>query len=588
MEKFNLKVLVSLAIVAMLFSSCASIKKMKKEADLIKWKVTPEVLETHAGQVLVAVEGQIPEKYFAKKANLLITPVIKYTNSENVLVDKAYPEIKLQGEKVKANNQVVVYKEGGNFSVKGAIPYEAAMRMSELQVKIAASQGLKSLDFDPIKLADGVISTSELVNKVGEPIIGIQREKNTTGKYNPEIDPFQRVVPDELMADIHYLINSAKVRDEEVGAKDFDTFKAYAKDAVKNERKELKDLQISAYASPDGKEDLNAKLAKERETSATDYLNKQMKAENLSANIKAKNTAEDWEGFQKLVASSNIQDKELILRVLSMYTDPEVREKEIRNLSEAFTALADKVLPELRRAKFYANINLIGRTDEELLADAEKNPEKLNQAELIKAAQLTDDNAKKLQFFKSFTKQFPKDWRGFNNLGMAQVKAGELDAAAANFEKADQLNSGNPIIQNNLGVAALYQGKTDKAKEYFAAASGLGKEVDNNMGIVSIIRAEYDKAVKYFGDSNSANAGLAKILAKDYNGALKTLDANTSDCPMVPYLKAVVAAKTAKEDLLMSSLEKAIAKDAKFKTCAKTDLEFAKYFENPKFKAIVE
>jgi len=588
MKKFNLKVLVSLAIVAILFSSCASIKKMKKEADLIKWNVTPEVLETHAGQIQVAVEGQIPEKYFAKKANLLITPVIRYTNSENVLVDKAYPEIKLQGEKVTANNQVVVYKEGGNFSVKGAIPYEAAMKMSELQVKIVASQGVKSLDFDPIKLADGVIATSELVNKVGEPIIGIQREKNTTGKYNPEIDPFQRVVPDELMADIHYLINSAKVRDEEIGAKDFDAFKAYATDAVKNERKELKDLQISAYASPDGKEDYNAKLAKDRETSATDYLNNQMKAENLTANIKAKNTAEDWEGFQKLVSESNIQDKELILRVLSMYTDPEVREKEIRNLSEAFTALADKVLPELRRAKFYANINLIGRTDEELLADAENNPEKLNQAELIKAALLTDDNAKKLQFFKSFTKQFPKDWRGFNNLGMAQVKAGELEAAAANFEKADQLNPGNPIIQNNLGVAALYNGKTDKAKEYFSAASGLGKEVDNNMGIVSILRAEYDKAVKYFGDSNSANAGLAKILAKDYNGALKALEANTSDCPMVPYLKAVVAAKTAKEDLLMSSLEKACAKDAKFKTCAKTDLEFSKYFENPKFKAIVE
>ncbi len=588
MKKFNLKVFVSMAIVVLLFSSCASIKKMKKEADLIKWKVTPEVLETHAGQVMVAVEGQIPEKYFAKKADLLITPVIRYTNAENVLVDKAYPEIKLQGEKVTSNNQVVVYKEGGNFSVKGAIPYEAAMRMSELQVKITASQGVKSLDFEPIKLADGVISTSELVNKVGEPIIGIQREKNTTGKYNPETDAYQRVVPDELMADIHYLINSAKVRDEETGAKDFDAFKVYAKDAVKNDRKELKDLQISAYASPDGKEDINAKLAKERETSATDYLNNQMKAENLTANIKTKNTAEDWEGFQKLVSESNIQDKELILRVLSMYSDPEVREKEIRNLSEAFTSLADKILPELRRAKFYANINLIGRTDEELVADAEKNPEKLNQAELIKAALLTDDNAKKLQFFKAFTKQFPKDWRGFNNLGMAQVYANDLESAASNFEKADQLNPGNPIIQNNLGVASLYKGETEKAKEYFAAASGLGKEVDNNMGIVSIIRAEYDKAVKYFGDSNSANAALAKILAKDYNGALKALESNTSDCPMVQYLKAIVGAKTAKEDLIMTSLDNAIKKDAKFKTCAKTDLEFAKYFENPKFKALVD
>ena len=171
MKKFNLNVVVSMVMVAFLLSGCASIKKMKKNANLIKWDVTPEVLETHAGQVQVAVEGQIPEKYFAKKANLLITPVMKYEGGE-----KAYPEIKLQGEKVTANNAVIVYKKGGNFSVKGAIPYEAAMKMSELQVRIVASQGVKSLDFEPIKIADGVIATSELVSKVGEPIFGIVRE----------------------------------------------------------------------------------------------------------------------------------------------------------------------------------------------------------------------------------------------------------------------------------------------------------------------------------------------------------------------------------------------------------------------------
>ncbi len=583
MKKFNLNVVVSMVMVAFLLSGCASIKKMKKNANLIKWDVTPEVLETHAGQVQVAVEGQIPEKYFAKKANLLITPVMKYEGGE-----KAYPEIKLQGEKVTANNAVIVYKKGGNFSVKGAIPYEAAMKMSELQVRIVASQGVKSLDFEPIKIADGVIATSELVSKVGEPIFGIVREKNTTGKYNPAIDAFQRVVPDELMADIHYLINKADVRKEEAASKDVADFNAYAKDALKNDRKELKSLEISAYASPDGTQEINTKLSQEREKTATDFFNKNLKAENLSATVKTKYTAEDWDGFQKLISESKIQDKELILRVLSMYSDPEVREKEIRNLSEAFTNVADQILPQLRRAKFIADVNLIGKTDAELLAAAENKPESLNQAELIQATILTDDNAKKLQFSKSFTKQFPDDWRGYNNLGMAQVKAGDFASATANFEKADKLNQNNPIIQNNLGVAALYNGETNKAKEYFAAASGLGKEVEYNMGIVSILRAEYDKAVKYFGDSTTPNAGLAKILAGDNNGALKTLEAGDANCPMTQYLKAVVGARSGKEELLIESLTKSCQKDASFKAAAKTDLEFAKYFENPKFKAIVE
>jgi len=583
MKKFNLNVVVSMVMVAFLLSGCASIKKMKKNANLIKWDVTPEVLETHAGQVQVAVEGQIPEKYFAKKANLLITPVMKYEGGE-----KAYPEIKLQGEKVTANNAVIVYKKGGNFSVKGAIPYEAAMKMSELQVRIVASQGVKSLDFEPIKIADGVIATSELVSKVGEPIFGIVREKNTTGKYNPAIDAFQRVVPDELMADIHYLINKADVRKEEAASKDVADFNAYAKDALKNDRKELKSLEISAYASPDGTQEINTKLSQEREKTATDFFNKNLKAENLSATVKTKYTAEDWDGFQKLISESKIQDKELILRVLSMYSDPEVREKEIRNLSEAFTNVADQILPQLRRAKFIADVNLIGKTDAELLAAAENKPESLNQAELIQATILTDDNAKKLQFSKSFTKQFPDDWRGYNNLGMAQVKAGDFASATANFEKADKLNPNNPIIQNNLGVAALYNGETNKAKEYFAAASGLGKEVEYNMGIVSILRAEYDKAVKYFGDSTAPNAGLAKILAGDNNGALKTLETGNADCPMTQYLKAVVGARSGKEELLIESLTKSCQKDASFKAAAKTDLEFAKYFENPKFKAIVE
>jgi Flp pilus assembly protein TadD len=556
---------------------------MKKNADQIKWEVTPEVLEAHAGQVQVTVEGQIPEKYFVKKASLLVTPVVKYEGGEI-----AYPEIKLQGESVTANNAVITFDEGGNFKVVGSLPYEASMKMSQLEIRMVAEKGASALDFEPVKIADGVIATSELIEKAGMPVVGIQKGENTTGKYDPAIDAFQRVVPDEFMADIHYLINSSFVRKGEITAEDFEAFKTYTEAANTDERKDLKGIEISAYASPDGKTDWNDKLSQKREATASKYLEKALKKADVDVDLKTKYTAEDWEGFQELLEKSSIQDKELILRVLTMYSDPEVRETEIRNLSEAFTSVAEDILPQLRRAKFIAAIDLIGKTNEELLAAAVSNPAEMNQAELLEAANLTDDAAQKMAIYKSFIKQFDNDWRGYNNLGMVQVMNSDYEAAAKNFEKADQLDQNNPIVQNNLGVIALNAGEINKAKELFSAASGVAQQVDYNMGIVSVARAEYDKAVKYFGDCTKCNAGLAKILAGDNNGALKTLEANESGSAMVDYLKAVVGARTAKENLLFESLTAACAKKTEMKAAAKTDLEFAKYFENPKFKAIVE
>lgn len=584
MKKMNFKVILLSASVLLILSSCASIKKMKKNADQVKWEVTPSVLEVHAGQVKVAVEGQIPEKYFVKKASLTVIPVVKYEGGEI-----AYPEIKLQGEKVKSNNAVIAFKEGGNFKIEGALPYEAAMKMSELEIRIVAQKGAAALDFDPIKIADGVIATSELVEKNGMAVVGVKNGINNSGKYDPSIDAFQRVVPDEFIADIHYLINSSFIRTEEVKSDDIKKLNEYTKSAFDDDRKELKSLEVSAYASPDGKIELNEKLSQKRESTASEYLKKELKKAGVESAVKTKYTAEDWDGFQKLMEKSSIQDKELILRVLSMYTDPEVREKEIRNLSQAFAAVADEIMPQLRRAKFQASVDLIGRTDEELIAAAaQNNPASLNQAELLYAATLTDDLAQKKAFYKSFVKQFDKDWRGYNNLGMVQVMEAEFDDAARNFEKADQLDNSNPIIQNNLGVIALNAGDINKAKELFSAASGVGPQVDYNMGIVSITRGEYDKAVKYFGDCNKPNAALAKILAGDNNGALKSLEACTADCAMIEYLKAVVGARTAKESLMIESLASAIKKDPAMKAAAKTDLEFAKYFDAPSFKAIVD
>ena len=407
MKNFNLKPLALFALAALLLTSCASLQKMKKNADQINFKVTPEILETHGGDVDVAINGRFPAKYFNKKATVVATPVLKYNGGE-----VAFEPVTVQGEKVDANNKVISFTSGGSFAYKDAVEFTDDMRLSELEIRITASKGAASLDFDPIKVADGVLATSSLVMNYPAPILGVQREKNTTGVYDPNIDKFQRIVPDEYVADIHYLINSSYVRGAELKAEDVEAFYAYTKDANDAERKDLKSVEISAYASPDGELDWNTKLAGKRESSSAKVVSKKLKKDEVEAELQTKFTPEDWDGFKEMMEKSNIQDKELILRVLSMYSDPEVREREIKNLSEAFTAVADDILPKLRRAKLIASVDLIGKTDEEIAALADSDPASLNPAELLYAGTLTDDKNKQLAIYNSMIKVYPKDWRG--------------------------------------------------------------------------------------------------------------------------------------------------------------------------------
>ncbi|WP_423129290.1 tetratricopeptide repeat protein [Gaoshiqia sp. Z1-71] len=582
MKRLNFKPLASIVLAALVLSGCSALKKMKKNADQINFQVTPEVLETHGGDVDVAIDGRFPESYFNRKVTLVATPVLKYDGGET-----AFKPVTLQGEKVDANNKVISYS-GGSFAYKDAVDYTDNMRLSDLELRITASKGVKSLDFEPIKLADGVIATSTMVVNFPSPIIGVQREKNTTGIYDPNIDKFQRIVPDSYTADIHYLINSAVLRNTELTAEDIVKLREYTKDAFSAERKDLKGVEVSAYASPDGALDLNTRLSENREGTSSKYVKDQLKKDKIEAELKTKFTPEDWDGFKELMEKSNIQDKELILRVLSMYSDPEVREREIKNLSQAFTSVADEILPQLRRAKITASVDLIGKTDEEIAALADSDPASLNPAELLYAATLTTDKNKQLAIYNSFIKVYPNDWRGPNNAGMVLAQQMKYTDAKPLFEKAEKLKNDEPIIKNNLGVIALVEGDLAKAEQLFGAASGAGSEVNYNLGIVAIKKGEYDKAVKLLGDSDSPNAGLAKILAGDNNGALKSLESCTwENCFVSEYLKAVVGARTAKENLMYESLEAAVKINPELKAKIATDMEFAKYFNEPKFQAIV-
>ena len=571
-------------LMAVALASCSGLGKMKKNANQIQFKVTPDVLESHAGKVNFSIDTRYPAKYFNKKATIVATPVLKYADGNTTFAPAT-----VQGESVKANNKVINYTSGGSVSYKDGTDYNKAMAKSELYINMTASQGKKKVDFAPVKIANGVIATSELVVNIPKPVLGVRREANTTGKYNPETDPFQRIVPDEMMADIHYLINNADVRKDEIEAKDVVGLEEYTKKANADEKIDLKRVEVAAYASPDGTIDLNTELAAKRKETSTAFLAQKLKEAGVDIDLKTKYTPEDWDGFKALMEKSNIQDKELILRVLSMYNDPEVREREIKNLSETFTGVADEILPQLRRAKMTTSIDLIGKTDEELKALAKSDPASLNPAELLYAATLFEDLNDQLAIYNSFIKVYPNDWRGPNNAGYILAKQMKYDESKPLFEKAEKLNNSDPVIKNNLGAVALKEGDVKKAETLFGAAAGAGNEVNYNLGIVSMKNGEYDKAVKYFVKDEDINSALALMMAGNNNGALADLDLyDNPNCYMKEYLKAIIGARTAKENLLFESLEKACAINPEMKAKARNDMEFARYFENPKFREIVK
>jgi Flp pilus assembly protein TadD len=392
-----------------------------------------------------------------------------------------------------------------------------------------------------------------------------------------------------MIADIHYLINRSNIRREEAEGDDVVALEGYTKKANEDSNIDLKGVEVAAYASPDGSIDLNTDLAAARKSSSSEFLAKKLREAGVDVPMKTKYTPEDWDGFKELMEKSNIQDKELILRVLSMYNDPEVREREIKNLSQTFTDVANEILPQLRRAKMTTSVDFIGKTDEELKALAKSNPSSLNPAELLYAATLFEDDNEQLEVYNSFIKIYPNDWRGPNNAGFILVKQNKYNDAKPLFEKAEKLKTDEPIIKNNVGAITLHDGNVKAAETLFGAAAGAGKEVNYNLGIVSLKYAEYDKAVKYFSDYADINTALAKMMAGNNNGALRDLEAfDMPNCYMKEYLKAIIGARTAKENLLFDSLAAAVQINPELKAKAKNDMEFAKYFQNAKFKAIVE
>ena len=543
------------ALMVLALSSCGKMGELSSDY----FTTNPEVLEAVAGKVPVTINGKFPEKYMKKNATVEVTPVIRWNGGEA----KGQPAT-FQGEKVQGNGQTISYKAGGNYTMKASFDYVPEMANSELYLDFKITRGSKTYTIPSVKVADGVIATSELPTAA-----------SSNASYAE--DAYQRIIKQAQEANIMFLIQQANLRNNQLNSAEMKEFhKKVAEVNADTKNFKLNNIEVSAYASPDGGVKLNTGLAENREKNAEKYLNRQLKKAKIEANVDAKYTAQDWEGFQELVSKSNLQDKDLILRVLSMYQDPEQRENEIKNISSVYKTLADEILPQLRRARLTANYDIIGRSDEEINEAFDTDAKVLSVEELLYAATLTNDKARQEAIFTKTTQLFPNDFRAYNNLGEMAFAAGDVAKAESYFKQAAAKNANAPEVNANLGLCELVKNNVAAAETYLGKATG-ANAANEALGNLYIKQGQYQRAVNAFGDAKTNSAAQAQILAKDYNKAKATLQAVANKDAMTDYLMAIVGARTNNESLVKSSIKSAIAKDASLAEKAANDREFAKF-----------
>ncbi|MEZ4790576.1 MAG: hypothetical protein R2811_11220 [Flavobacteriales bacterium] len=564
MEKRHLKGLSLMSVSLIALAGCGGIGKMNKYVENIKYTVDPNPLIVQGDSVAVNINGNFPGKYFYKKAQVELTPTLVYTGGETPF-KTAY----FQGEGAVGNNTVIPYETGKAFNYSHKVAYTPSMETSELMVKILGKQGKegkKQLEFTPVKIADGVITTPYLV---------VSDDKVLLAK-----DAFQRITDHSQDATINYLVNSSVVRPTELKDADVKALSDFIKTMKKNPNLAAKGVSINAWASPEGELSKNENLADDRAKSAKSWVKGELlRAKNDSAKADAFYTlsprGEDWEGFKRAMqASTTVPDKDLVLRVLEMYPDLSKREEEIRNMAATYKEIAEQILPQLRRSEVMLNYQRIGKTDAQLTEMSRTMPDSLNVEELLFAATLTNDLNEQLRIYKETERVHPNDYRAANNVGYVYMLQNKLDEAAAQFTKANGIQD-NPVSTNNLGVVARLKGDRKKATEMYAKAMAAGPEVKYNQGIIDIQNGNYSSASSNFGSTKSVNAALAKLLGGDAAGAQSILDGATDkDTATGHYLAAIIAARQSNCAGAASSLGMAIQKDGGLRDKALKDLEF--------------
>ena len=550
--------LMSLMAAAMLTSCSGKLGQLSGDY----FKVNPDPLVADGGLVDATINGVFPEKYMNKKAVVTVTPELRFMKNGVEQKVQGRPAT-FQGEKVLGNDQTISYQLGGHYTMKTNFPYEDAMQKSELFLTFDAKVGKKQVDVPAIKVANGVIATSELYHR-------------TLASAQPSVAPdaFQRVVEQKQEANIKFLIQQAELRKSELQNNSVQEFVSLLK-RISGDRENMMvgNIEVSAYASPDGGFALNEKLANKRQENTEGFVKQQLKQTNVDADVEANYTAQDWEGFQQLVQASDIQDKDVILRVLSMYKDPQEREQQIKNMSHGFKELADGILPELRRARLTINYETLGNDDETIFAQIKSDPSKLTVEELIYAASIADTPAEQESILKTAIRLYPKDARGYNNLAALAYSKGNYDEAQRYLAQAAGTGAACAETKANLGLLALQQGDVKTAENYIGQA-GNANGLAETLGNLHLAQGNYALAEQDFNGVNSNSAALAQILNKNYAKATQTLKNVKNADGMTDYLQAIVNARQGNADAAQSFLRSAIQKDPSLKAYADNDLEF--------------
>ena len=539
-----------------MMTSCSKMGPLSAD----NFTVTPKPLETQAGVVSATVNGAFPEKYMKKKAVVTVTPELRYGDGKVVKGEAAT----FQGEKVMGNDQVISYRMGGHYTMKTAFAYNPEMQKSDMYLTFDARRGKKVYNVPAVKVNYGIIATSELY-----------RQALTNGGGCLALDSFQRVKAKKQEANIKFLINQANLRKSELKNNSIGEFVKLLKEINKDrEGLNLQNVEIQAYASPEGGFKFNDKLANKRQNVSEKYVRKEMKSAGVEGNLDAHYTAQDWEGFQQLVQASDIQDKDVILRVLSMYKAPQEREQQIRNMSEGFRELADAILPELRRSRLIIHYETIGRNDEQIKAQYNEDAAKLSADELLYYATLEEDAAKKEEIYAKTAQLYTNDYRPLNNQAVMAFNRG--DEAKAKELLAQAITKSNNAAEANatLGLIALKNGNVAEAENLIAKAAD-ANALNEALGNLSIAKGNYAQAEEYFKDSYNNSAALAQLLNKNYAAAKATLNNIKNPNGLTSYLHAIVSARQGNKYAANSYLKEALQKDPSLKAYAENDLEFA-------------
>lgn len=539
---------------SLVLTSCSKLGALSAD----NFNVTPNPLETSGGKVPATIDARFPAKYMKQKAVLVVTPELRYGNGQVSRGESAT----FQGEKVLGNDQTVSYRIGGRYSMKTAFDYVSAMQKSDLYLTFNARMGKKTVNLPAVKVATGVIATSELYKRA-----------MLHGGACLAPDSFQRVKEQKQEANIKFLVNQANLRQSELKNNSVGEFvRMLQKINADREGLNLQHVEVKAYASPEGGFAINDRLASKRQNTGESYVKEQLKKNKMAANIDANYTAEDWDGFQQLVQASNIQDKDVILRVLSMYKDPQEREQQIRNMSVTFRELATGVLPELRRARLIINYETIGRSDEQIQEQYAADPARLSPDELLYAATLANSDTEALRIYKKTAELYDKDYRAFNNIGVLALKQGDEDLARASFEKALSKSADALEARANLGYLALKEGKIDTAEGEISRAIG-ANNLNHVLGNLDIAKGNYAIAEQHLKGAGNNSEALAQILNKNYAGAIATLESIKNADATTDYLMAVVKARQGNTATAAEYLQRAIQKDPSLAEYAANDLE---------------